>query len=70
MWDKQTIAHFQNHLTSWPASGKEIIEACNNMSDVPEHDKRLIEGNLDPHKTYQNLDEVMTSLDKIKVRSG
>ncbi len=43
MWDKQTVAHNHDHLTSWPVTGKKIIKTNHNMSDVVEHDKYLIE---------------------------
>jgi hypothetical protein len=63
-WDQETMAHLTEHLSKWPTTGKELLEVCNNMMDVPEGDKEMIEKKIDPAKTYNSLDEVMADLNK------
>lgn len=63
-WDEQTVTHFKEHITKWPATGEEILTACNNMEHVPEHDKEMVNSMIDPEKTYNSLDELMEDLNK------
>ena len=59
-WDKHTD-HMNDHI-SWPASKKQILEACNG-EDVEKEVILDIAINL-PEGTYQNLDEVKKILVK------
>ncbi len=52
----QQIMDHLNHVV-YPASKEDLVKACNEMSDVPENDKRWLNENL-PEKNYQNADEV------------
>lgn len=52
--------HLQKHVV-YPASKKEIIEACNNMTDVPQTDKTYFEMYL-PDWNYRNSGEVIRGI--------
>lgn len=52
--------HLQKHIV-YPTSKKEIIEACNNMTDVPQADKTYFETYL-PDWSYRNADEVIRGI--------
>jgi hypothetical protein len=49
--------HLQKHIV-YPASKREIVEACNNMTDVPQEDKTYFENYL-PDWNYRNAGEVI-----------
>jgi hypothetical protein len=63
-WKEETMAHLTEHLSKWPTTGQEILEVCNNMMDVPDGDKGMIDKKINPEKTYNSLDEVMEDLNK------
>lgn len=54
------LAHLEGHI-NYPASKDDITKACNNMSDVPEEDKKWFMENL-PQGTYQSADEVKAAV--------
>ncbi|KKS13971.1 hypothetical protein A2617_04860 [Candidatus Daviesbacteria bacterium RIFOXYD1_FULL_41_10] len=53
---KEMITHLNEHI-QYPASKQQIMEACNNMADVPEKDRMWLDEKL-PEQTYQNVDEI------------
>jgi len=62
-WSKDTITHLKEHV-KWPAKGKDILESCKMMSDVPENEKMMAEKNIDPEMTYNTVEEAMAALNK------
>lgn len=54
------MAHLNDHV-KYPASKDDIVKACNDMSDVPEEDKKWFLEKL-PVKMYQNPDEVKIAM--------
>lgn len=52
--------HIREHM-EYPATKKQIIEACNRMSDVPAADRDWVEKKL-PEKKFKNADEVIKAL--------
>lgn len=52
---KEIIEHL-GHV-DYPAKGKDLIQACNNMIDVPKADREWFVNNL-PDRTYYNADEI------------
>lgn len=54
-----------DHLkhVDYPASKEDLVKACENMSDVPETDKKWFMDNL-PDRTYKNAREVEDALRK------
>ncbi len=60
MSKKEAIEHIKEHI-KYPATKKQMIEACNMMYDVPKADKEWFEKNL-PEGTYKNADEVLKAL--------
>jgi hypothetical protein len=59
--DEATKEHLEKHL-KFPATGEEILSACNYMSDVGENDKMKFKAKIDPAKTYNSLDELTMDL--------
>ncbi len=59
MQDPKTMEHL-NHV-DYPASKKDLVDACNEMSDVSEKDKKWFMENL-PDKDYSNAGEVKQAL--------
>ncbi len=57
---KLAMDHLKNHHT-YPATKQELAEACQNMSEFSEEDKKWFIDNL-PEKTYNNAEEVMMAL--------
>ena len=49
-------AHMGQHVT-YPATKKDLVTACNNLSEFSDADKKWFEATL-PDRTYQNADEV------------
>jgi len=56
----EVVKHIKEHL-KYPATKKQMVEACNKMSDVPKADREWFQKNL-PDKTYKNADEVIKAL--------
>ena len=54
------LIHAKKHVT-YPATNKDVVEACNNFSDVPSAEKEWFENNL-PAKTYNSANEVVSAL--------
>lgn len=54
------LAHLEGHI-KYPASKDDIVKACNDMSDVPEDDKKWFMEKL-PDGTYQSADEVKVAV--------
>jgi len=63
MWDKETQAHLKEHV-KWPATGKDVLEACNLMAHVPEADRMMARQKLDPMKAYRSVEEAMMDLNR------
>jgi len=59
-----SLEHLQKHIV-YPATKKEIIEACNTMMDVPKKEKEWFEKNL-PDWTYRNADEVIRAIEIVE----
>jgi hypothetical protein len=57
---QEELGHIKNHI-EYPASKQQVIEACNNMSDVPSVDKDWVSDNL-PDQTYSAPEDVVTAL--------
>jgi len=57
---KEVIEHIKSH-TKYPATKKQLVEACNRMSDVPKADREWFQKNL-PEGTYKTADEVIKRL--------
>jgi len=54
------LGHLKHHV-NYPATTKEINEACSNMSDVPEPDRNWFQKTL-PEGNYANPEEVVSAL--------
>ncbi len=54
---KENLEHLRNDVV-YPATKKEIMEACNMMSDVPKEDVEWFQKNV-PEYTFENSDEVI-----------
>ena len=54
------LKHAKKHV-KYPATKKDLVEACNNFSDVPSAEKEWVVNNL-PAKTYKSASEVMEAL--------
>lgn len=57
---KELMEHLDEHI-KYPATKEDIVAACNQMSHVPEEDKKMVEERL-PEKTYNNSEEVAQAL--------
>lgn len=57
---KEVREHIKSHL-KYPATKKQLVEACNKMSDVPKADREWFQKNL-PEGTYKSADEVIKAL--------
>ena len=57
---QELMKHFDSDVT-YPATKEDIVKACNDMSDVPEDDKKWVMEKL-PDGTYQNADEVKMAM--------
>lgn len=57
---KGTIEHLKEHQ-EYPATKKELVAACNNLSDFSEEDKKFFTNHL-TDKTYDSADEVIEAL--------
>jgi hypothetical protein len=54
------LMHAKSHV-DYPATRKDLVEACNNASDVPGEDREWFINNL-PEKTFNSASEVMEAL--------
>ena len=45
----------------YPASRTQVVQACNDMSDVPAADKEWVQTNL-PEGTYRSATDVVSAL--------
>lgn len=61
MQSKTEIMDHLNHIT-YPATKEDLVKACENMSDIPEDDKKWFEGVL-TDKTFNSAAEVRKELD-------
>lgn len=52
------MKHLREHI-DWPATGQEILDACENMSDVEDMDKKKIKSMVDVSKTYASPEELL-----------
>ena len=57
---EEVKTHIREHAT-YPTTKRQLVQACNEMSDVPQSDKEWFETNL-PEGTYQTADEVIKAL--------
>ncbi|MBI2474069.1 MAG: hypothetical protein HYV68_00035 [Candidatus Taylorbacteria bacterium] len=57
---EKLIMHLKDHIT-YPATSDELIESCNQMSDVPASDKKWFSENL-PEDTYESAEDVISAL--------
>jgi len=57
---KSVLEHAKKHV-DYPATKKQLMEACNNFSDVPAAEKNWFAKTL-PDRTYKNANEVISSL--------
>jgi hypothetical protein len=57
---QEELGHIKNHI-NYPASRQEVVEACNNMSDVPSADKEWVSNSL-PDQTYRAPEDVVNAL--------
>jgi len=46
----------------YPVTGRQFIEACNNMSDVPKEQNDWVKQNIDVNKTYNSPNEIRQAL--------
>jgi len=56
----EELGHLKNHV-KYPASRTQVVQACNNMSDVPSADKEWVQTNL-PEGTYRSATDVVSAL--------
>jgi len=59
---QEELGHIKNHV-DYPASRQQVVEACNNMSDVPTHDREWVSKSL-PDQTYRGPEDVINALMK------
>lgn len=57
---KEVWEHMNGHVR-YPATKKQLVEACANMSDVPRQDKEWFAKTL-PERTYKSAEEVKKAL--------
>ena len=57
---QEVLEHAKKHV-KYPTTKKNLVEACNNFSDVPIAEKEWVENNL-PEKTYNSANEVVEAL--------
>ncbi len=56
----EMMSHIDNDV-EYPASKDDLVKACNEMSDMPEKDKKWFMENL-PARTFKSADEVREAL--------
>ncbi|EKD84656.1 MAG: hypothetical protein ACD_38C00179G0003 [uncultured bacterium] len=57
---EEAVKHIDEHVM-YPASKGDILAACNEMTEVPEEEKKWVSDRL-PDKTYQSPQEVKAEL--------
>jgi hypothetical protein len=55
------IEEHLGHVT-YPVTGKQLMTACNNMSDVPSGERNWVKENLSENKTYASPAEIKKDL--------
>jgi len=60
----ENVTDIINHLkdVEYPVTGKEFMEACDNMSDVSEEQRAWVRNNIEPEKTYASPEEIRHDL--------
>ena len=56
-----TIEHIRNHTKGYPATARALKEACKDMSEFTDADKRWFSDNL-PEGTYDKPEDVIRAL--------
>jgi len=59
----EMTTHLNEHI-DWPATGSKITQTCNNMSDVPESERKMVTAKLNPGKTYRSAEDAMKDIEK------
>ncbi len=61
----ENVTDIISHLNdvNYPVTGKEFMEACNNMSDVSADQKAWVKKNILPGKTYKSPEDIRHDLD-------
>ena len=54
------LGHLKNHV-KYPASRKDVVSTCNNMSDAPASDRDWFSTAL-PEGNYRSADEVVSAI--------
>ncbi len=57
---KTELEHIKRHI-NYPASKNQVIQACNNMMDVPSADKEFVTKSL-PEQTFKGPEDVVRAL--------
>ena len=57
---KTELEHLKHHI-KYPANKTQVIEACNNMADVPSADKEWVTKSL-PESNFKGPDDVVKAL--------
>ncbi len=54
----------QEHLghVKYPVTGRQLMTACNNMSDVPTKEREWVKQNLSENKTYNSPEDIKKDL--------
>ncbi|NLB75499.1 MAG: hypothetical protein GX799_03395, partial [Crenarchaeota archaeon] len=54
----------QEHLShvQYPVTGRQLMTACNNMSDVPANEREWVKQNLSEDKTYNSPADIKADL--------
>jgi hypothetical protein len=58
---KELSTHLQDHIETWPATKEDIVQACSNMSDIPETERRWVQENM-PEGLYHTPEEAEMAL--------
>ena len=56
----EELGHLKHHV-EYPSSKKDVVAACNNMSEAPDADSAWFAETL-PEGTYKSADEVVAAL--------
>ncbi len=53
-----------DHLghVDYPVTGRELLNACNGMSDVPTDQKNWVKAHINENKTYNTKEELRSDL--------